>query len=421
MNVLVMTDHFPPDNLGGAGQVAWIQCRALQRLGLQVQVLSARRDNSAPADLDLEGVPVHRLPIAYPLRWQAYLSLYNPAAARRVGAYLDSVKPDLVHAHNVHTYLTYHSLALAKQRGLPVLLTLHDTMAVTYQKFDSFIDPTSVGIPPQMDYRVRPWTQVRKQRFRYFPPRNAIIRSMLRRYVDAIITPSRALQEVLHANRIQGPEMVHLPNGIDSARFESDEAEQAAFRAEHDLAGKRVILFAGRINRAKGGEQILRALPQIVAQVPEALLLVLARPGGYGEGMLSIAESLGIRQHIRFAGWLSGETLAAAFSAACVCVTPSVYFDNFPTVNLEAQAAGTPVVGTCFGGTPEAVVDGETGFIVNPYDVDGLAGRIGQLLSDDALRARMGEQARQRVQQHYDWLIQGEKLVNLYRRIVDRT
>jgi glycosyltransferase involved in cell wall biosynthesis len=421
MNVLVMTDHFPPDNLGGAGQVAWIQCRALQELGHQVQVLSARRDDSAPVDLDVDGVPVHRLKFAYPLRWHAYLSLYNPAAARQVDTYLDSVEPDLVHAHNVHTYLTYHSLALAKRRGLPVLLTLHDTMAVTYQKFDSFIDPNWDDVPDQINYRVRPWTQVRKQRFRYFPLRNAIIRSMLRRNVDAIVTPSRALQEVLRANWIQVPEMIHLPNGIDPARFESGEAEQAAFRAEHDLTGKRVILFAGRINQAKGGEQILRALPQVVAQVPETLLLVLARPGGYGEGMLSIAESLGIRQHIRFAGWLSGETLAAAFSAADVCVTPSVYFDNFPTVNLEAQAAGTPVVGTCFGGTPEAVIDGETGFIVNPYDVERLAGRIGQLLSDDALRARMGEQARQRARQHYDWLTQGEKLVDRYQRIMDHT
>jgi glycosyltransferase involved in cell wall biosynthesis len=420
MNVLVMTDHFPPDNLGGAGQAAWIQCRALQRLGHQVQVLSARRDDSTPADLDLGGVPVHRLTIAYPLRWHAYLSLYNPAAARPVAAYLDSVTPDVVHAHNVHTYLTYHSLALAKRRGLPVLLTLHDTMAVTYQKFDSFIDPTWVDVPAEVDYRVRPWTQIRRQRFRYFPPRDAIIRSTLRRNVDAIITPSLVLQDVLRANRIHAPQMIHLPNGIDPACFESSEADQAAFRAEHDLEGKRVILFAGRINRAKGGEQLLRALPQIVAQVPEAVLLVLARPGGYGEGMLSIAESLGIRQHIRFAGWLSGETLAAAFSAADVCVTPSVYFDNFPTVNLEAQAAGTPVVGTCFGGTPEAVVDGETGFIVNPYNVDRLAGRIGQLLSDDALRARMGAQARRWVRQHYDWLTQGEKLVSLYQRIMDR-
>lgn len=416
MKILILTDHFPPDNPGGAGQVALIQCRALQRLGHEVQVLSVRRDEAAPADLLVEGVPVHRIRLSYPLRWHAYLSLYNPAASRRVSAFLNTVQPDLVHAHNVHTYLTYHSLALAKRRGLPVFLTVHDTMTVTFQKFESFIDPAWRDVPEEFDYRVSPLSQLRRQRFRYFPLRNAIIRRVLRRNVDAILSPSRALLEVLRANRVAARHMLHLPNGIDPARFESSEEDQARFRAEQGLEGRKIILFAGRINRAKGGEQILQAMPHIVARVPEAVLLVLARPGGYAEGMLTIAESLGIRQHIRFAGWLSGETLAAAFGAADVCVTPSVYFDNFPTVNLEAQAAGTPVVGTCFGGTPEAVADGETGFIVNPYNVEALAERISRLLLDDDLRLRMGEQARRRVRQRYDWLRQAEKLVEIYRR-----
>lgn len=416
MNILVMTDHFPPDNLGGAGQVAFIQCRALQKLGHEVQVLSARRDDSSPADLDVEGIPVHRLKIAYPLRWHAYLSLVNPAATRQVSQFLDRVRPDIIHAHNVHTYLTYRSLALARNHGLPVFLTVHDTMTVTYQKFDSFINPGWRGIPEQMDYRVNPWTQVRKQRFRYFPPRNAIIRNIIRHNVNTIISPSAELLEVLKVNRINAPAMIPLANGIEPERFESTEAEQAGFRAEQGLEGRRIILFAGRINRAKGGEQILRAMPLIVEKVPEAILLVLARPGGYGEGMLHIAESLGIGQYIRFAGWLTGRTLVAAFGTADICVTPSVYFDNFPTVNLEAQAAGTPVVGTCFGGTREAVIDGETGYIVNPYDLDMLVGRIVDLLLDEPLRARMGRNAQQHVRQHYDWLEQANKLVRIYRQ-----
>jgi glycosyltransferase involved in cell wall biosynthesis len=416
MKILVMTDHFPPDNLGGAGQVAFIQCRALQKLGHEVQVLSARRDDTSPADLDVEGVPVHRLKIAYPLRWHAYLSLVNPVATRQVKGFLDRVQPDVVHAHNVHTYLTYHSLALARKRGLPVFLTVHDTMTVTYQKFDSFIDPGWRGIPEQMDYRVNPWTQARKQRFRYFPPRNAIIRRIIRRNVDAIISPSAELLQLLKANKISAPSMIPLANGIEPEHFESTEAEQEKFRTEQSLEGQRIILFAGRINWAKGGEQILRAMPLVVERVPNAVLLVLARPGGYGEGMLDIAESLGIGQYIRFAGWLTGRALAAAFGAADVCVTPSVYFDNFPTINLEAQAAGTPVVGTCFGGTREAVVDGETGYIVNPYDLDMLAGQIADLLLNDSLRARMGHNARQRVRQHYDWLEQADKLVRIYRQ-----
>lgn len=417
MKILVMTDHFPPDSPGGAGQVSLIQCRALRQLGHDVQVLSARQDESAPADVQVEGVPVHRLKIAYLPRWRAYLSLHNPAAARGVRAFLERYRPDVVHAHNVHMYLTYHSLALAKRRGLPVVLTTHDVMSVAYQKLDSYIDPSWRHVPAEFDYRVTPWSQIRKQRFRYFPLRNRIIRRVIASSVDVIVSPSQALLYVLQANGIRAPEMIVFPNGIDPALFETSHEEHAALRAGQGLEGRRIILFAGRINRAKGGEQILDALPQIVAQVPDAVLLVLARPGGYGEIMLARARALGVEKHIHFAGWLDGRTLAAAYGAADVCVIPSICFDNFPTVALEAQAAGTPVVATCFGGSREAVTDGETGFIINPYNVEMLAGRITRILLDDALRAEMGARARQRVHDHFDWLAQARRLAEIYRQV----
>jgi glycogen(starch) synthase len=211
--------------------------------------------------------------------------------------------------------------------------------------------------------------------------------------------------------------MIHLPNGIDPSEFDTTPEDRHQFRAENDLIGKKIILIAGRLNRAKGGSQILEALVQIVSRVPEAILLILARPDGYAQAMLSIAETQGIRQYIRFAGWLSGKQLSAAFGAADVCVVPSVYFDNFPTVNLEAMASATPVVATCFGGSSEVVINGVTGFIVNPYDIESLAGRVIQLLTDDVMRAAMGHRSRQRILHKYDWVEQARKMIAIYEQI----
>jgi glycosyltransferase involved in cell wall biosynthesis len=383
-------------------------------LGHQVQVLSTRRGKAAEADIEVDGVRVHRLHVDYPARWQAYLSLYNPAVSRAVKAYLRDSKADVVHAHNVHATLTYQSLRQAHGMRIPVVLTVHDTMSVTYQKYDEFINPSKLEIPERFDYRVSAMSQMRKQRLRYFPLRNAIIRRLVSTSVDAMISPSRELLEVLRANGISARRMIHIANGIDAEAFESSADEQVAFRATHDLVGRRVILLAGRINKAKGGLQMLRALPRIVEAVPDVILLILSPPGGYGDEMMSIAESLGIRQTMRFAGWLSGRELAVAFGAADVLVTPSVYFDNFPTVNIEAMAAGTPVVATCYGGSREAVIDGETGSVVNPYDVEALAGRVIELLSNDELRAQVGARARMRARTAYDWIEQAGKLVELY-------
>src|SRR5574341_1382567 len=417
MRILVLSDTFPPDVTGGAARSAMTQCQALQRLGHEVHVLSTRRNSSSPAKSEADGIPVHRLAIDYPMRGQAYLGLYNPAAALGVRRIISETQPDIVHAHNIHAYLTYNSLAIAKRSGRPVVLTLHDLMTVAYQKFDSYIDPDWQYIPETFNYRISPWSQLKLQRFRYFPLRNFFIRAILRRYVDAAISPSAALLEVLEANGVRARRMMRLPNGVNPEEFESSAEEQAQLRSQLDLTGKSIILIAGRLNAAKGAVQMLQAMPQIIAEVPQAALLALAPPDRTSGGRLAIAESLGIGHYIRFAGWLSGRKLAAAFGAADVCAVPSVYFDNFPTVNLEAMAAGTPVVATCFGGSREVVEEGTTGFIVNRFNLGMLAERIITLLRDEDLRRRMGIQAQRRMRERYDWLQQGARLVEIYREI----
>ena len=86
-----------------------------------------------------------------------------------------------------------------------------------------------------------------------------------------------------------------------------------------------------------------------------------------------------------------GDLLKSAFNACDIVAVPSICFDSFPTVNLEAMACHKPVVATCFGGSQEAVLDGETGYIVNPYDVNNLALKIIYLLKNPSEALRLGE------------------------------
>ena len=79
-------------------------------------------------------------------------------------------------------------------------------------------------------------------------------------------------------------------------------------------------------------------------------------------------------------------------AASTAFLNLSTYLDPFPTVNLESMALGVPVIGTRLGGTPEAVVDGETGFLVNPFDVADVAAKALALIEDDGLRERLGEE-----------------------------
>ncbi len=109
-----------------------------------------------------------------------------------------------------------------------------------------------------------------------------------------------------------------------------------------------------------------------------------------------MAERLKIGDSIDFLGWR--KDVADVLRAADVVVLPSLE-EGLPLSVLEAMACGVPVVATNVNGTPEAVVDGKTGFLIEPHDAQGLADRVLTLLENASLRQEMGTQGRERVEQ----------------------
>jgi len=118
---------------------------------------------------------------------------------------------------------------------------------------------------------------------------------------------------------------------------------------------------------------------------------------GFFEEMVALAGRNGVGQdRLVRTGWLSGEELRAAYALSDVVVSPSLCFESFGLVNLEAMAAGLPVVASMWGGPSDVVKDGETGFLVNPLQTAVLADRLLRVLQDGALAERMGAAGRAR-------------------------
>jgi glycosyltransferase involved in cell wall biosynthesis len=184
------------------------------------------------------------------------------------------------------------------------------------------------------------------------------------------------------------------------------------------LDGRRVVLFGGRLAREKGDQQLLAALRQVREPVPDMALLVLSRDANYTAQLRRDHPDLA--DCIVAGGWLEDAELAAAYRLTDVVVSPSVCFDSFPTMNLEGMAAGAPPVTTCFGGGREAVVDGETGFVVNPYNTAALAERLVRLLADEALRQRLAEAGRARVRTMFTLAHQTSAMLEVYQRALSR-
>jgi glycosyltransferase involved in cell wall biosynthesis len=180
-----------------------------------------------------------------------------------------------------------------------------------------------------------------------------------------------------------------------------------------------VILYGGRLDRLKGGLELVRALEIVRRDVPEAVLLTVgeALPGFYEE-MLALAANLGMRDALVAAGWLSGEELAAAYRLADVVASPSLCFESFGLVNLEAMLAARPVVASFWGGPSDVVEDGVTGFLVNPLQVTVLAERLRRVLLDRELAARLGAAGRARAVARFSVRGQVDATLRLYEELL---
>lgn len=163
-----------------------------------------------------------------------------------------------------------------------------------------------------------------------------------------------------------------------------------------DPAGAPTALFLGEIGDRKGTWDLVEAIPAVLARVPEARF----RFGGNGEvdRLRTRVSELGLDGSVDVLGWVSGDAKDAELAGASVLVLPS-YQEGLPMSILEAMGVALPVVSTPIAGIPEAVRDGETGYLVAPGDRAALADRLATLLGDADLRARMGQAGRARAEQ----------------------
>ncbi len=411
MKILILSDSFPPASKGGADRIAFNLSEGFAESGHQVFIITTTQDKDKEK-ISLSGGEKEKnvfrifVPEGDPC-WSAYACLYNRQVASKAEKIVKEIKPEVVNVHNLQSFLSYHCLKAIRSRKRSVFLTAHDTMLFHYGKLVEFLDK---GSKPPFDYRVGVLDQIKRFKKRYNPLRNLIIKHYLKK-VDMILPVSYALEEALNQNGIKKTSVVH--NGINPKEWQIEESIVNKFKENNNLFDKRAILFGGRLSAPKGGEKIIEAMEIINQQMPKAVLLVAGEKDIYAQKMVSLAEQKGVK--IIMLGWISGEELKAAYWASDLVTVPSLYLDPFPTINLEAMACHRPVVGTCFGGTPEIIRDDKTGYIVNPFDKRALAEKIEGLLKNP-LRARaFGEAGYRRIKKHFTLREQTKKYLDFFK------
>ena len=403
MKILFLSDDFPPQSFGGAGIVAYNLAKGIQSKGHEVFVITTVRSKPEEGKTKLDGLTVFRIYTNHHERWRAWVSMYNPQTVSKVRKIIQETKPDIVHAHNIHSYLSYPCLGVAKKYSKAVFLTAHDVMLIHYGK----LMPKNGNV----FYRVNIIDQIKEAEKRYNPFRNIIIRHYLKS-VDKIFAVSNAVKKILEINGIKNIETVY--NGIDADEWKVKLEVIEKFKKEYDLQNKKIILFSGRLSKAKGGEVALKIIKKISESVKDVILLIAGRKDFYTEKMKKIINKNNISDKVIFTGWLNSNNMKIAVSSSDVCIAPSIYLDPFPTVNLEAMAAKKPVIGTYFGGTPEIVVNGKTGYIVDPHNTEDMMQKITDLLKNSQKAKQFGEAGHERVKELFSVERQVEQVLKWY-------
>jgi phosphatidyl-myo-inositol dimannoside synthase len=151
----------------------------------------------------------------------------------------------------------------------------------------------------------------------------------------------------------------------------------------------------------KGHQQIIRALPELLQRFP-GLMYRIVGDGDLRPTLEALAEQEGVSRAVSFHGFVSDEALAGYYADASLFVMPS-RSEGFGFTFLEAMAHGTPAIGGGMDAAREVIVDGETGYIVDPTSIDEIKSRITQLLADEALRMRMGQAAMDHVARTFSY------------------
>ena len=286
-------------------------------------------------------------------------------------------RPDVFHIHVADRRSFYRKLAYfeeAHATGVPVVVHIHGAV------FEAFHDAHSINA--------------------------AAIRHMFQRAAMVLVLHQKIYEKSVDwAGQDANIEILYNP--VELHKFDRP--------AKVVSDGPTTVLMMGEIGERKGAFDLLKTVPDVLRAVPH----VRFRFAGNGEtdALEAMAQDLGVSEHVDVMGWTAGDAKLEAFQTADVYCLPS-YAENLPVSILEAMGARLPVISTPVAGTPEEVIEGETGFLVQPGDLNALTNRLIRLLSDPDLRSKMGHAGRDRAEALFDNEVVCRRLLSLWKSTI---
>ena len=372
MHICMLTSEFPP-NCAGIGNYVYNLSQKLVELGHNITVITRGAWVKAKIE-NINGIKIYR---------ERFIPTY-PVHVRLHGIFVNNLLKsigtefDVIHSHS--------PLVPVPRCNIPHVLTLHICTKQEAKNLTEIKDLYSLY--RHMFYRITLQDEINS------------IKSACKVTTQGIGLVNDLLEYGINPNKIT-PIGIGVDTNILTPKYDRQELR---------------ILYTGRLVFVKGLITLIKSAQYICHEYPNVLFTILG-DGHLRPRLQKMVRQLNLENNFSFLGFIPRSQLIKHYQNDTIYTAPS-YYDALPTAILEAMACGMPIVSTNIPAIREAIVDGESGFLVPPREPKFLADSILKLLADKALRRKMGQAARKRVEKQFTWDIVAEKALSVYNEIL---
>jgi len=393
MNICLVSWEYPPETFNGIGTYTYNLSHALSDLGHKVFVVSYTRDKEREyvdrgvhvfrVGWDIRGI--WRLEKFLPVR----LISYSFKVAMKLQELIELHDIDIVEGPELRAELLWYSF----KPIVPFVIKFHSPRFLI-RKLNAL--------------RSNLYEKIRD----HLEKRTALSAIQL-------TSPSFSLANIVAQEYRLPPESIEvIPNPIDLELF------SLPYNKSED--GRLTILYVGRLERIKGVDVLVKAIPKVLKQLPVAEFILIGADSNTGVGGISLKQELfsflqkyNCMDKVKFIDRQERKSLVKFYQNCDIFVVPSLY-ESFSYTCLEAMACCKPVIGSNVGGLSEIIQDNVSGVLIPPGDSTALAEALIKLGRDRNLRERLGMLARRQVEERYSRERVAEQTIRLYERVVEK-
>lgn len=371
MKILVATDQWAPDVIGGSARVATDSARALARRGHEVVVIAPSQPHLPAVDLD-DGLEIRRVL----RRGSLPQTLADPVTSMRHTHALRHRSFDVLVGHQPTTAVGLTAGGV----DAPLALVFHASLVL------------------EMRFARSRLTGRRRTALHVLGPVFAGLERRAVRRAARILVLSSFSERLVRDLHPCSADRVRVVGGGVGDQFFSKPNDPAECRARLGIPEGILLFTARRLEPRMGVDVLIDAVSKID---DDQVVLAIAGSGLLEQDLARRIRTLGLDDRIRLLGRVSEEDLRSLYAAADLFVMPTVAYEGFGMSTVEALAAGTPVIGTDVGATPELIDALGQEFVVPPADVEALADAVRRVIP--TLGADLRERARSLASEHYRW------------------